>query len=130
MDIFEEGVYKKVRFLPIDGANGVISLEDLTDLPLTHLDNMYKAINKQMLATAEESFVTPTTKADPLISLKFELVKAVATTKMEARDAAKLKRENAKEVEELMEILADKQKASKQNLTETQIKAKLKKLKS
>ena len=130
MDIFEEGVYKKVRFLPIDGANGVIALEDLTDLPLTHLDNMYKAVNKQMLETAEESFLTPASKADPVISLKFELIKSVMMTKMDARDSAKKQKATAKEVEELMEILADKQKASKQNLTEAQIKAKIKKLKS
>ncbi len=130
MDIFEEGIYTKVRFGPTEGANGVITLEDLTDLPLTHLDNMYKAVNKQMLETAEESFLTPASKADPVISLKFELIKSVMMTKMDARDSAKKQKATAKEVEELMEILADKQKASKQNLTEAQIKAKIKKLKS
>jgi len=128
MNIYEQAVINKVRFDVNDGANGTIATEDLRDLSLSALDKMYGAIFKQIKTFQEESFLKTKQSINVLAELKLELVKHTMTVKLEEKEAAKLAKENKEEAEQLMEILADKQKAAKQNLTEAQIKARLKKL--
>ena len=43
--MFANASAMKVRF---ESSRGSVSVEDLWDLPLTELDRMYRALNKQM----------------------------------------------------------------------------------
>lgn len=89
---FEQASRLKLRF---DSNVGLITVEDLWTLPLTHtskvsLDAIAVALNKE-LKGSEESFVT-NSKKDELLKLKFDIVKYIIDVRLE---------ENKKKTEEV-----------------------------
>ena len=92
--MFEIATRKKLRF---DTTKGLLTVEDLWDLPLTAsnnkacLDDVARALHYQLKDSEEVSFVKPITSDNEDIKLAFEIVKHVITVKMTeaatARDA-------------------------------------------
>ena len=77
--MFEKAVRLKLRF---DSPQGLMSAEDLWDLPLTssrpnkaNLNDIAKEVSRELKASGEEDFVNPTSKADETLQLKLEIVK-------------------------------------------------------
>ena len=102
--MFEKASRLKLRF----EYKGLLSAEDLWDLSLRDLDNIYKVLNRQTRAQAEESLLERSTE-DEVLTLKIDLVKHVFGVKVaekEARENAAVKRERK---EKLLSVLAEKQ---------------------
>lgn len=112
INLFEVATRNQFRF-PSD--RGDLTVEQLWDLDLKSkngfdLDTIARAINKELKAETEESFVniTPNPKKKPL-EQKLELVKYIIETKMEEAKKAKERAERKEKREKLMRAIADKQ---------------------
>ena len=102
--MFEYAVRNKVRF----PFKGLISVEDLWDLTPTNLDSIYKALNKQVKQSEEESLLN-TTSVNTELEVQIAIVKHIVSVKLaeqEAREKAVAKKEQKQKI---MEIIAAKQ---------------------
>lgn len=110
-ELYKKASKRKLRFKT---DHGNISVEDLWDVPLisrTHnlsIDNIAKALNKELKADEEESFVTPVTKKKTVTELKFEIVKDIIKTRLAdqlVKETAVLRKANK---EKILSIISDK----------------------
>lgn len=113
MDIFEKGTKLKLRFAsPV----GNLSIEQLWDLPLqadkhsrADLDTIAIEVNRKLKASAEESFVKTITEADPILTLKLDILKKIIKVKQEEAEAAKLAAARAEKKQYILSLIAEKQ---------------------
>lgn len=88
--IFERATRLKIRY---QTQNGILMVEDLWDLPLdskikASLNSIAIQLNRQIKDSGEESFIGKS-KVDPVLQLKFDIVKYIIDTKLsEAEDKA------------------------------------------
>lgn len=133
MNIFEIASRKKLRFPSIKGE---LTVEQLWDLPLQSvnkfdLDSVARAVNSQLKAVTEESFVaTSTSPEKSLYELQLDIVKHMIATRLAENEAARLKTARAEELKKLTDILADKQDEALKSMSPDQIKARIAKLQS
>lgn len=125
---FETASRLKLRFPSIKGD---LTAEQLWDLPLQSksgfdLDSVARAVNSQLKAVTEESFVaTSTSPAKALHELQLDIVKHVIGVRLAENEAARLKAARAEELKKLTDILADKQDEALKGMTPEQIKARI-----
>jgi hypothetical protein len=109
--MFEKAARLKLRF---ETPVGLISVEELWDLPLTsktgksNLDTIARDLNRKLKDTADESFVDKPTQTDSVLQLKFEIVKHVIDVLVAERDAAAVARVNREKKQEIMSLIAEK----------------------
>lgn len=121
--IYEVAIRNKYRF----PYKGMITIEDLWDLNFTALDNIYKSLNAEKKQDSEDSLITPAI-ANTEIENKIAIVKYVYEVKKAEADARKLASENRKKKERIMEIIANRQDAALQNMSDDELKAMLESL--
>jgi len=116
MEMFEKATRIKLRFET--GSKGVITAEDLWDIPLTttqgnqlSLDNLARYLARQLKDSEIGSFVVKTTKTDEILKLKFDIVKYIIDVKMAEAEEATKAREKAQQKRRLLEILGRKKDA-------------------
>lgn len=122
--IFANATRAKLRFTSVRGN---LSVEDLWDLPLTSakgasLDEVGRKLLAERKSFEEESLVS--TKPNPAKAINadaIEIVKYIVGVKEAERDAAKAAKEKAALKAQLTDVLARKQAASMEELTEQQI---------
>jgi hypothetical protein len=105
--MFEQASKLKLRFKV---SNGLVSTEDLWDLPLVGLDDIARKLYKELNDT-EVSFIDDTTDANKLIELKFNIVKHIIDIKKAAKLAVQEQKANAARKAQLMQIIESKQNA-------------------
>ena len=111
MNLFEQAARIKLRF---ESIKGLLSTEDLWDLPLTSaksvsLDGIARALYRQLRSGDDISFVNPGTTANVADQLRFDIVKHVIDTKM-AENAAAADADKRKEKKQhLLGIIAQKE---------------------
>lgn len=111
MDLFQQAARKKFRFM---SSKGALTVEQLWDLPLQSrsgfdLDSIAKAINAELKAANEESFVNTTNNPTVThLQAQLELVKYIIQVKLEEGELAKKRAERATERQRLTEILHSK----------------------
>lgn len=109
--LFEQASRLKLRFA---SPQGVLSIEDLWDLPLTsrsnraNLDDIARVYSRELKAQGEESFVTKPARKDKLLILGFEIVKHVIEIRLEENKATKDAAEKANRKAKIYELLAKK----------------------
>ena len=118
--IYEAAIRNKYRF----PYKGMITIEDLWDLNFTALDNIYKSLNSEKKQDSEDSLIAPVV-ANTEIENKIAIVKYVYEVKKAEADARKLASENRKKKERIMEIIANRQDAALQNMSDDELKAML-----
>lgn len=101
-DIFEYVVRNKVRF----PYNGNITAEDLWDLPVTGLDNIFKTLNSQAKQSKEESLLDVKSNEDEILDIQIAVVKHIVGVKLEEKAAKERKAENRAKKQKIMEIMA------------------------
>lgn len=118
--LFQKASRQKLRF---ESSKGMLTAEDLWDLPLTstvptrpNLDDIAKAINRQLKATQEESFVVKETKGNEILQLQLEILKVVIGVKMAEKEAAAKAREDTEWDQAIMALI---QKKKGEQLAET-----------
>lgn len=102
MNIFEVATREKYRF----PYKGMISVEDLWDLSLTALDSIYKALNKEVKQSQEESLLETKSKADVTLANKIEIIKHIVSVKQQEAANRLLEKERKEKKQRIMEIMA------------------------
>lgn len=123
-NIFELASNMKFRF----PYKGLISTEDLWDLNLDQLDMVYRALNKDVKKSQEESLLSKNTFEDKILSAKIEIVKHVFNYKLEMAEKQEQAQINAEKRRKILDILAQKQDASLQNMSEDELRKMLENL--
>lgn len=130
-NLFLQATREKFRF---ESPKGDLSVEQLWDLPLTSrtgfdLDTVAKAVNADLKASNEESFVN--VNNNPAVSrlqAKLEVVKAIIEVKLAQAEATKKRVEKAAERQRLMEVLHSKKDQELQGLSVEEIERRLSQL--
>ena len=130
-NLFLQATREKFRF---ESTKGDLSVEQLWDLPLTSrtgfdLDTVAKAVNADLKASNEESFVN--VNNNPAVSrlqAKLEVVKAIIEVKLAQAEATKKRAEKAAERQRLMEVLHSKKDQELQGLSVEEIERRLSQL--
>jgi len=108
----------KVRF---QSGSNLLAGEDLWDLNVTVLDQMYKYYNKQLKETDEDSLLSVRSKADDELALKVEIIKHIVAIKQsEALEKSLKKAElenNARRKEWAIEAQMEDEKAKIKAMT-------------
>jgi hypothetical protein len=106
--MFEAASKNKLRFVT---PRGVLSTEDLWDLSLTSLDTVAKNLNKQLKDT-EESFIEERSSGNKTLSLSFDIVKHIISSKLAEAKLAKDRAAKQARRAELISILHEKESES------------------
>jgi ribosomal protein L7/L12 len=123
--MFEKAARQKIR---IPCEKGWLHVEDLFDLSLESLNNIYKILNAQLKSTKEDSLLDVKDASTSKLELQVDLIKYVASIK-KAERAAKLEAaEKKRELEVLMTALADKKVDAIKNMSEEDIKKRIEQL--
>jgi len=110
--MFQKASQLKLRFTT---PRGNLTTEDLWDLPLLALnggpclDDLAKALNRELKASEEESFVKPKTSSNTALGLKLEIVKRVIEVKLEEIAVRELVAERKLKKERLLGLIAEKE---------------------
>lgn len=107
MNIFEQASRKKIRFQFL----GTITTEDLWDLSLTALDELYKEINNNLKNQDSEGLFKDETISEEseFFQLQADLVRHVFEAKLAAKNAAKEELVRKEKKKRIMEIISSKQ---------------------
>ena len=110
-------------------SRGMISTEDLFDLPLSgnngmNLDKIGKGIIADIKEDGEESLVTANV-VNPTNANKLAIVKDIIADKLAAKAAKETAKANSEKKQKLLAILARKQDASLEAKTEAEILSEL-----
>lgn len=110
--MFEKASRIKLRF-PTE--IGELAVEDLWDMPLQNnslsLDNLARQLHREVKENDEaESFVTPLSTKDQVVVLQFDIVKHIIKVKLDEKAAAVDKEAEKAKKQQILGIIADKQK--------------------
>lgn len=114
MSNFLKASRAKLRFA---SGKGFLSVEDLWDLSLESLDTIAKAVNKQLKAETEESFIGKRTTKNTELELQLEILKEVIQIKLEEKDAKAARAERNAKLAQLKELAASKSNEALQGLS-------------
>jgi hypothetical protein len=102
--MFAKATRMKLRF----NYKGLCTIEDLWDLNVKALDQIYKNLNSLMKEQKEESLLTEQTNEDKILALKLDIVKYIFKTK---QDEAK-ERENyalkSAQKQKILKVISEK----------------------
>lgn len=107
-DLFKIATKKKYRF----SYKGQVTVEDLWDLSVEELDKIYKNLKSLQKNASEESLLQTVTKEDKELNNKIEIIKAIVTDKLAAKDRAMKAVSQRAQNQRILEIMADKQDAA------------------
>lgn len=124
-NIFEVAVRNKFRF----PYKGTISVEDLWDLSVQQLDNIFKTLKSQEKKAQEESLLDTLTPEDEILVTKIEIIKYIVNVKLAEAQQAERARELHDQRQKILGILADKQDEDLRNKTTDELRAMLAQLK-
>lgn len=131
-NIFKEASKKGLRF---ESAKGMLTVEDLWNLPLTStaktnrtdLDIVAQTLSRKIRENTEDSFVTEVPKTgNARDKLALEIVKEIIADKIAERKAKENELANAQVRNQIKEALANKQSEKLANLSEDQLLTALK----
>ena len=105
VNIFEQASRRKIRF----AYKGHLTVEDLWDLPLEQLDEIYGYLAETRDGTKRKSLLNKKTAADELTALSVEILTRIIETKKAEADDRKNQAAKAARRRELTALLADKQ---------------------
>lgn len=111
MNMFEYAVRNKLRF----PFKGMIGVEDLWDLGVKDLDNIYKSLNAKVKASQEESLLNVKSKEDMELQVQIDIVKYIVEQKLLEKEAREKSVEKKLKKEKIMSIIAAKQDEALQN---------------
>ena len=104
-NMFEFATRNKLRF-PFKGS---ISVEDLWDLSLANLDEVFKALKEKLKKVNEESLLASKSKEEEVLEVQVEIVKYIFQTKKAEADARVLEKEKKEKLQKLLKIKEEKQ---------------------
>lgn len=119
--MFETAVRNKMRF----PYKGQISVEDLWDLDVNALDGIFKTLNSKVKVSQEESLLRTRSKESEELMVQIEIVKYIVSVKLAEAEARKNAEANRAKRQQILGILADKQKSDLKNKSPEELQAML-----
>lgn len=113
-NIFEYAARNKVRF----PYRGLVSVEDLWDLPVTELDKVFKTLNSQAKRAQEESLLNTKSKEDEAVEIQIAVVKHIVSVKLAEKEAREKALENKEKRQKIMEIMDARNKKALENASD------------
>lgn len=129
--LFERASRLKLRFAT---DRGLVSVEELWDIPLTHprgisLDQLAISLYKQLRDTGDVvSFVDASKPVNPDLTLKFDIVRHVIAVKVAERDARNAAEERRAKKNRIKELISQKQDAALSEKSIEELQAELESL--
>jgi hypothetical protein len=125
--MFKKAARLKLRF---DSSKGLLTVEDLFDLPLTSakgasLDGIAKALHREIKDSSEISFVGPPSPENTALNLKFNIVKDVIDARVKENEDKKNRKLREDKKARILEIIAKKQDAKLEDMSEEELTAML-----
>ena len=111
-DLFQQASRLKLRF---NSPKGMLTIEDLWDLPLTsaankaNLDDVARDLHRILKDDSEVSFVTPNKSVNTTSQLAFEVVKQIIAVRVEENAKALVAKANAEKKQQLLALIAQKE---------------------
>lgn len=118
MEIFEYAVANKLRF----NYKGSLSVEDLYDLKLTDLNEIYKKLKREARDLTGDSLLDKPTKELNEINIKLELVEIIAGRKQEEQNARIRQAANKEMKETINSLIKEKENEKLKSLSIEQLK--------
>lgn len=118
-DIYKQASRMNLRFQTTLGA---LTVEDLWNLPLqsarssANLDDISRAIHKQLKNDDDFSLVDKDKKSDARIQLQFDIIKDIIETRLVERNAREKERAEAERRQKIMGIIEEKKNNDLQNM--------------
>ena len=125
MNNFEKATRLRLRF---ETSRGNLNVEDLWRLPLTELDKLAIALNKQLKESSEESFIKAKSKDNKLLELRFDIVKHIIETLLSEDEEKKKAADKRAKREQLLELIAKKKNQELEGKSLEELEAELTKL--
>ena len=125
MSIFEKATRIKLRF---ETQKGLLTVEDLWDLPLTgngnktNLDDIARTLYTNLKHSEDVSFVFKDRKSDEKTQLAFDVVKYVIDIKLQEQEAAVQRQMNSDRRSQLQALIAQKEMEELANLPVDELK--------
>ena len=110
VNMFEQASRLKLRYKTNEGVH---STETLWDMELSTLDQAYQKLVKEVGNT--ENSLLQDHKVDPKTQLKIDIIRYIVTTRMQEIDKVRARNERKRKQQDLMRILADKERVELQN---------------
>lgn len=123
--MFEKASRMRLRF---DTVKGMLSVEDLWDLPLTsntgkaNLDDIARGLNKRLKNTDDVSFVVKEHKSDETVQLGFDIVKHIIDVRIAENEVQATAKANKEKKQMLLGIIAQKENEQLLNMPMDELK--------
>ena len=104
---------------------GQISVEDLFDLGITELDEIYKTLTKQQKSDAGESLIKKKTTEDKKLEVKIAIVKEIFEDKITAIEKSAKVSEKKAQAQRILEIMNHKEDEKLANMSMDELQAEL-----
>lgn len=118
MNIFEKAVREKTRF----NFKGLISVEDLWNLPLESLDSIWCTLESDLEKLPKKSLLATSTKQRDEIEFKQEIIKHIVETKKSEKLANEQAKANATKKQMVLDIIEAKQNDDLKNMSVEELK--------
>lgn len=122
--LFETATRKKFRF----PYRGQISTEDLWDLPVSKLDEIYKTLNREMRDNCEESLLNTPSNENKDLAMKIEIIRHIVNFKKEEIEARISENERSEMRRKIMDIKASRENDKLANMSDEELDKMLKDL--
>lgn len=119
--MFENASRKKFRF---QTKRGMLSTEDLWDIPLIELDGVARALTRQK-ADAEISFISPERHNNDELDQKLQIVVHIIGVRMKEHDDRQQEAARAAERQRILSIIDRKENEALEGLTLEELREKL-----
>jgi hypothetical protein len=104
-DMFVLASRMKLRF----PYKGIVSVEDLWDLPVQELDRIFKALNAKLKTEKEDSLLGPKEKSATDLELQVAIIRYIVGVKLNEMAIRKAEVERAGKKQKILAIMSEKQ---------------------
>lgn len=120
MNLFQEAARNKWRF---PTARGLLSVEQLFELPLTEVDAIAQELHKDLEKTKDKSFLKNNNRprAEAYLQNQFNLVLEVIKIRQDEIDEAEHKAAKAAKKQKLVDLLAKRKDEAFNEMSESEI---------
>ena len=121
MDVFKYAVKNKLRF----NYKGLCTIEDLYDIPLNDLDNMYGALKRQQKNFGSDSLLNKKSSEEKEVAIKIEIIENIVRDRLADQAKATKAQQTRERNKRIAEIIADKEDAALHDMSLDDLKAML-----
>ena len=121
-NIFEYATRNKLRFT---SKKGNLTTEQLWDLNVESLDEIYKDLNKEMKSFEGDSLLKQANPKNEELTVSIEIIKHIVTVKLAEKTAKEAEVARKLESQKIMKILAEREDKALENLSEEDLRKRL-----